>query len=829
MAGKAFVGTAWAAVLPSFDNFGKTVKDTVTKEVGAAGTAAGKQAGTDTGNGFMGTFKAILAADIVKGVVNKAFSGVKTVIDGVFQGGLARAIKLDEATAQFKALGYESGNAMKDLDKVMASVKGSVKDTRFSLDEAAGSAIGFLAAGIKEGPKLERAMSMVADAAGLTGKNFADLAPAFQEAARQGRVTGQVLRQLEDNNVPVTKALMDSMGKTAEEIRKMASTGQISFEDLDKAMDQSFGGFAKKTDSFTSSLANTKSALARFGALFMGPAISAAKPVLDAVRGAISDLEEPAGKIAAVVGEKLAGAAEKLVGWIGQAKDIILDLIAGKPLTEAFGPIGEFVGPIASVASALSPVKIALDILKGILPDVGDAFRRIKDAVQPVIPKFADLAKDLLPKLVDAGAGIATSLLPAVADLAEKLGPTIAHLIDIAGPILGAVIDAVGAVSQVVGEAIGWLVDHENVLLGVGVGITAILVPAFFSWAAGAWSAAAGTIAAAAPIVALVAAIALLVAGILWLVDNWDTVVAWIKKVWQKACDLAVVIFQSVADFFITIGTTIAGFFTKLWEDITSALTTAWEAVRDFFTRLWDGITSGLQNAWNGIKNFVTGLWDGIRSTASTVWDGIKNAVMTPIDALRDLLQRVWDGISNAASNMANGIKDFFSTTFGSIAGIIKAPINAVIGLINSAIGGLNSISVSIPSWVPKYGGQRFGIQIPYIPYLAKGATILPRAGGTLAVLAEAGRAESVVDTAGMNKMILQMQARLAQQNSDPRIDRLVELLIQIVALLSRLAAGPDNQMSREQIAQAISDLLLPKQNRGHADLAVLAGRGLPV
>jgi hypothetical protein len=43
---------------------------------------------------------------------------------------------------------------------------------------------------------------------------------------------------------------------------------------------------------------------------------------------------------------------------------------------------------------------------------------------------------------------------------------------------------------------------------------------------------------------------------------------------------------------------------------------------------------------------------------------------------------------------------------------------------------------------------------VPSIPNLAEGATVLPRAGGTLVRVAEAGRAESVVDTGKLNRLL---------------------------------------------------------------------------
>lgn len=68
------------------------------------------------------------------------------------------------------------------------------------------------------------------------------------------------------------------------------------------------------------------------------------------------------------------------------------------------------------------------------------------------------------------------------------------------------------------------------------------------------------------------------------------------------------------------------------------------------------------------------------------------------------------------------GVKNIFKGAFEALSAIAKRPLNAVIALVNTAIGGLNKVSVKIPSWVPgKYGGKTFGINVPKIPMLAKG------------------------------------------------------------------------------------------------------------
>ena len=58
------------------------------------------------------------------------------------------------------------------------------------------------------------------------------------------------------------------------------------------------------------------------------------------------------------------------------------------------------------------------------------------------------------------------------------------------------------------------------------------------------------------------------------------------------------------------------------------------------------------------------------------------------------------------------------------LGAVIKAPLNAVIGLINMAIDGLNSISFTAPDWVPFVGGKHFGVSLPKINYLYEGGII---------------------------------------------------------------------------------------------------------
>lgn len=63
------------------------------------------------------------------------------------------------------------------------------------------------------------------------------------------------------------------------------------------------------------------------------------------------------------------------------------------------------------------------------------------------------------------------------------------------------------------------------------------------------------------------------------------------------------------------------------------------------------------------------------------------------------------------------GIVDIFRSIFGTVKEIAKRPLNGIVSMMNTVIGGLNKIK--IPSWVSRFGGK--GINISKIPMLAKG------------------------------------------------------------------------------------------------------------
>lgn len=171
-----------------------------------------------------------------------------------------------------------------------------------------------------------------------------------------------------------------------------------------------------------------------------------------------------------------------------------------------------------------------------------------------------------------------------------------------------------------------------------------------------------------------------------------------------------------------------------------------------------------------------------------SIADAAKN-ILKALGGILDFVVGVFTGNWEKAWN---GVKDIFSGVFNALYDIAKVPINGIIWLLNGLIEGvnavvrqLNKIHVDIPEWVPVYGGQSFGINLPLakkIPFLAKGG-ILEQP--TLAMMGEYPGAKSNPEIATpqslMQETFLQTMIPLLNELAAFRED-MVQLLREIIA-----------------------------------------------
>lgn len=194
-----------------------------------------------------------------------------------------------------------------------------------------------------------------------------------------------------------------------------------------------------------------------------------------------------------------------------------------------------------------------------------------------------------------------------------------------------------------------------------------------------------------------------------------------------------------------------------------------------------------------------------VKVAFSAIAGGISAAVQN-ISAIISGLMTVFDGITTFVSGVFTGnwsqawegIKTIFSGVFESLVALCKMPINAVIGIINGAISGINNLGLTIPDWVPLIGGKSFSVSIPTIPMLYRGtdnwqggAAMIHDRGGEIVDLpkgsrvyphdksVEMARREGAAAAGGSSgvSIVIQKLADRIEVRSDRDIDRIAEAL----------------------------------------------------
>lgn len=161
------------------------------------------------------------------------------------------------------------------------------------------------------------------------------------------------------------------------------------------------------------------------------------------------------------------------------------------------------------------------------------------------------------------------------------------------------------------------------------------------------------------------------------------------------------------------------------------------------------GLVAGgiaLYKNFDEVKLKVNELW----AAFSTKFPGIAGFVTTSIDYVQSKVEAVKSYFSNLTSWIGSTffgtwgeawskVSAKFGEIFGGLGGLIKAPLNGVIGMVNGALSKLNALNIELPAML---GGGTIGFNIPEIPMLAEGGVV---SSPTLAMIGEGSEPEAVM------------------------------------------------------------------------------------
>ena len=329
------------------------------------------------------------------------------------------------------------------------------------------------------------------------------------------------------------------------------------------------------------------------------------------------------------------------------------------------------------------------------------AFERQTNTLAYDIQMIKNLGANFLTQL-------GTNILPYVREFAEAALPVASEALEkIGGYMTGTIIPAAET-------AVKWISEHRTLILALAAGIaTAVAAYKAYKVAITAYNAvmavykvvtaasATGTFTLAGamtalnlPVLAVVAAIGLAVAAGILIYKNWD-------KIKAKAVELGAKI-------------------SEVWGNIKTGVS---EAVAN--------LVSAFRSNFPLLSAYLSGWWESV----SAAWENVKAIFANIIDFVQNVFAGNW-------SAAWDNIVAIFGNVFGMIVNLAKAPINGVISAINWVLEKINSISVTIPDWVPGVGGKTLGFNIPTIPALAAGGIAT---APTLAQIGEGGEPEAVL------------------------------------------------------------------------------------
>lgn len=258
------------------------------------------------------------------------------------------------------------------------------------------------------------------------------------------------------------------------------------------------------------------------------------------------------------------------------------------------------------------------------------------------------------------------------------------------------------------------------------------------------------------------------------LAERWDDIWQSVKAAWDKHG-------QPIFDGIRTAVQKVGDFLVKTWETLIKPV---WDHFMQVADQLWQ---EHLKPLWDKILDFIGNLIENsliifnevIMPIVSKIADYLYPVIVTVMNSIIDVISTVYEVVSNIVSSIidiADGLVKFITGAFtddmdkafeglnqmfkGLVNGIISllegfcnlgvSALNSLLkimaSVVNAIVDAINSISISVPEWVPFWGGKSIGFNLDRvspklfeevkIPRLATG-TVIPPNKEFLAVLGD--------------------------------------------------------------------------------------------
>lgn len=349
------------------------------------------------------------------------------------------------------------------------------------------------------------------------------------------------------------------------------------------------------------------------------------------------------------------------------------------------------------------------------------SIKGLYESIAPLIEKIGNLVADIYEKIV----------LPLLKWIIETGLPTLINVLTGVFDFLGEhqwIIDAIGAAlvgafaAEKIVPAISTIITAFSGLMEFTTGLIALFtgsggllggIQAIITAMGGPWT------------IAIGAAVA---AGVL-LWKNWDAIkeAATVLKDW--VVEKSVALKNDVVGAFTTLKDNASGALGVLRENVKEK----WNAIKSKFSEFSGWLKGIFQTDWSKSFGTLGSVLNTFLGAVQRIWGNIKRVFNGIVEFITGVFSGNW-------KQAWNGIKEIFRGVFDSLIALAKAPLNAVIDLINGLMDKLNSglaaienaFSFSYDFKNPITGTRHYGHygmslpRVPTIPHLAQGAYVKP-------------------------------------------------------------------------------------------------------
>ena len=303
------------------------------------------------------------------------------------------------------------------------------------------------------------------------------------------------------------------------------------------------------------------------------------------------------------------------------------------------------------------------------------AFEAQTDTLEYTIQVIKNLGKNFLTS-------IGRKILPVVKSVAEQLLPAIETGLDNIMPLFDSIYAAASPLINVIGDYIATILPILQSEMESVKGVFGLIQP---------------------------------------ILENIGTKLG---PVFQEIFTKITEVFQDLQPVF---GDFISNLFPAIGECI-DALLPIVETVLSVLSPILDMVGQLVKSLLPALTSIIQFLMPVIKVLASVFSEYLGNAISYIMPIIQNIVN-VFSGICDFITNVFAGnwsaawdnVVSIFQNYFQAIVGYAKAPINAVVSIINGVIQGINECGFTIPDWVPVVGGKDFRINIPEIPMFASG------------------------------------------------------------------------------------------------------------